>query len=75
MSDVNGSVGARVQELNSRSTDITSENVATQTLMSQFQDVDYTTAITQYQTLQTSLQASLEVTSKSLSMSLLNYIQ
>jgi flagellar hook-associated protein 3 FlgL len=75
VTDVNGSVGARVQELNDRSSDITTENVATQSLLSQFQDVDYTTAVTQYQTLQTSLQASLQVTSKTLSLSLLDYLQ
>ncbi len=74
VTDVNGSVGARVQELTSRATDVTSENVATQSLMSQFQDVDYPTAITRFQTLQTSLQASLQVTGKTLSLSLLNYL-
>jgi flagellar hook-associated protein 3 FlgL len=74
VTDVTGTVGARAQALSSQSTDISSENVATQSLLSQFQDVDYTTAVTTYQTLQTSLQASLEVTSKTLGMSLLNYL-
>jgi flagellin-like hook-associated protein FlgL len=74
VSDANATVGAQVQQLTNRSSDLSSQTLANQTLLSQFQDVNYTTAVTQYQTLQNSLQASLEVTSKSLSMSLLNYI-
>jgi flagellar hook-associated protein 3 FlgL len=74
VSDLQGVVGARTQELTARTTDISTQNVATQTLLSQFQDVDYTTAITQYQSLQNSLQASLEVTAKTSSLSLLDYL-
>jgi flagellar hook-associated protein 3 FlgL len=74
VSNLQGVVGARTQELTARTTDISTQNVATQSLLSQFQDVDYTTAITQYQSLQNSLQASLEVTAKSSSLTLLNYL-
>ena len=74
VSNLQGTVGARTQELNNRSASIQTENVATQSLLSQFQDVDYTTAITKYQALQNSLQASLQVTAKSLNLSLLNYL-
>ncbi len=74
VSDANASVGSQVQQLTSRSSDLSDQTLANQTLLSTFQDVNYTTAVTQYQTLQNSLQASLEVTSKTLSMSLLNYI-
>jgi flagellar hook-associated protein 3 len=74
VTDVNGSVGAQLQELSSRTTALSSQTLANKTLLSSFQDVDYTTAVTQYQTLQTALQASLEVTSKALSASLLDYI-
>jgi flagellar hook-associated protein 3 FlgL len=74
VSNVNGSVGAQLQELGNRSTDLSTQTLANKTLLSNFQDVDYTTAVTQYQTLQTGLQASLEVSAKSLSMSLLDYI-
>lgn len=67
-------VGARLQQLTSRSTDTDAQNVATQSLLSSFQDVDYATATTQYQALQTSLEASLRVTASSLHMSLLDYL-
>jgi flagellin-like hook-associated protein FlgL len=71
---VSGSVGAQLQDLGSRSSDLTSQTTANQTLLSTFQDVDYTTAATTYQTLQTNLQASLEVTASTLQLSLLNYV-
>jgi len=74
VSDVNGQVGAQLQNLANRSTDLSSQTLANQTLLSSFQDVDYASAVTQYQTLQTGLQAALEVTSKTISLSLLNYI-
>jgi len=74
VTDASGSVGAQLQELSNRSADLTSQTTANQTLLSSFQDVDYTTAATTYQTLQTSLQASLLVTANTLQISLLNYI-
>jgi flagellar hook-associated protein 3 FlgL len=74
VSDVNGQVGAQLQSLSSRSNDLSASTLANKTLLSSFQDVDYASAITQYQTLQTGLQASLEVTAKTLNLSLLNYI-
>ena len=74
VTDVSGSVGAQLQDLQSRSSDLSSQTLANQTLLSTFQDVDYTTAATTYQTLQTSLQASLLVTANTLQISLLNYI-
>ena len=69
-----GVVGARVQELTSRQATLATQATSTQSLLAQYQDVDYATTVTQYQTLQTSLQASLEVTSKTLSLSLADYL-
>jgi flagellar hook-associated protein 3 FlgL len=74
VSDVNGQVGAQLQALSSRSTELSSQTLANQTLLSNFQDVDYATAVTKYQTLQTGLQAALQVSGTTLNMSLLNYI-
>jgi flagellar hook-associated protein 3 FlgL len=74
VSNVNGAVGARLQELSGLSSSLSSQTTANKALMASFQDVDYTTAVTQYQTLQTGLQASLEVTARTLSLSLLDYI-
>ncbi len=67
-------VGARVDELASRSTAIAAQDTSNASLLSSFEDVDYATTVTQYQTLQTSLQASLEVTSRTLSLSLVDYL-
>jgi flagellar hook-associated protein 3 FlgL len=69
-----GTTGAKVQELTTRSNRIADENVATQALLSQLQDADMTTTITQFQTLQNSLQATLETTAKTLNLSLLDYL-
>lgn len=74
VTNVSGAVGAQLQDLSSRSSDLSSQTLANQTLLSTFQDVDYTTAATQYQTLQTNLQASLMVTASTLQLSLLNYV-
>ena len=71
---VRATAGAKSQELQGQATQITAENTATQTMLSQLQDVDYTTAITQYQTLQTSLQAALETAAQSPAMSLTDYL-
>ncbi|HWE04356.1 MAG TPA: hypothetical protein VG326_18270 [Tepidisphaeraceae bacterium] len=69
-----GAAGAQVQELQSRQDQITTENTATQSLMSQLSDTDFTAAITQFQTLQTALQATLETSARTLNESLLNFL-
>ncbi len=71
---VRATAGAKSQELQSQATQITAENTATQTMLSNLQDVDYTTAITQFQTLQTSLQAALETAAQNNNLSLANYL-
>jgi flagellin-like hook-associated protein FlgL len=69
-----GANGARLQAITSRQNNISDENIATTTLLSSLQDADYATAVTQFQTLQNSLQASLETTAKVLNLSLLNFL-
>jgi flagellin-like hook-associated protein FlgL len=69
-----GVAGAQVQEMQSRQDQITTENTATQSLMSQLSDTDFTAAITKFQTLQTSLQATLQTAAKTLNLSLLNFL-
>jgi len=66
--------GARLQDLNSRQTQTESQNAATTAALSNVQDVDYTEAITRFQTLQTALQASLQVAGKTLNMSLMDFL-
>jgi flagellar hook-associated protein 3 FlgL len=69
-----GVTGARVQELESRENSITDENISTQALISNLHDVDYTSAITQYTTLQTSLQASMQTTAQISNLSLMDFL-
>jgi flagellar hook-associated protein 3 FlgL len=69
-----GANGAQLQAITSRQGNITAGNLATTTLLSSLQDADYTTAVTQFQTIQTQLQASLLTASKVLRMSLLNFL-
>jgi flagellar hook-associated protein 3 len=69
-----GVAGAQVQEMQSRQEQITTQNTATQSLMSQLSNTDFTAAITKFQTLQTSLQATLETAAKTLNLSLINFL-
>ncbi len=71
---VRGDNGARVQEVQSRQTQLQDQNTATQSLLSSVQDADMTQTISQFQLLQTSLQASLTAASKSLQLSLLDFL-
>lgn len=73
--DTRGSAGAQVQEMQNLQDQITTENTATQSLMSQLSDTDFAAAISQFQTLQTSLQATLELAAQTLNLSLLDYLE
>jgi flagellar hook-associated protein 3 FlgL len=74
VTEVRGENGATIQQLQDRQTNLTAQNTATQSLLSTVQDANYTTVISQYETLQTSLQAGLEAASKTLQMSLLDFL-
>ena len=50
------------------------ENLATKSLLSNLQDTDFTTAVTRFQTLQTSLQANYQLAAKLQHMSLLDFL-
>jgi flagellar hook-associated protein 3 FlgL len=70
-----GQVGAQSRSLNAR-LDQTQQAVdATQTLLSELKDVDFTEAVTRFQEAQTALQASLMTGSQILNMSLLDFLQ
>jgi flagellar hook-associated protein 3 FlgL len=74
VSDVRGVAGAQVQDLQNRASELSSENLATQTFLSNIQDTNMTAAISQFQTLQTALQAALLTTVQSQYLSVLNYL-
>ncbi len=68
-------MGGLVQDLETRTdraTDLAIENLS---LMSDLKDTDYAEAITQYQALQTALQANLQTGATMLSMSLLDFLR
>jgi flagellin-like hook-associated protein FlgL len=71
---VRGETGARIQELDSRQSNLQDENLATTGLLSNLKDTDFTAAISQFQTLQTSLQASLQSTARILNLSLMDFL-
>jgi flagellar hook-associated protein 3 FlgL len=73
--NVRGSAGAAAQEVQARTTTLQGQNTATQALLSQLTDVDYTSAVSTYQTLQTSLQAALQTSGLVLNMpSLMSFL-
>ncbi len=71
---IRGEAGATSQELAARATEISNQNVATNSLLSSLQDTDFTTAITKFQTLQTALQATLQSAGKTLHLSLMDFL-
>jgi flagellar hook-associated protein 3 FlgL len=50
------------------------ENLSTTKLLSDLKDVDFTEAITRFQTLQTALQAGLQTTSRVMNLSLMDFL-
>ena len=71
---VRGETGARVQSLEARQGRLEDQDVATKALLSTLADVDMTEAISRFQTLQTSLQASMQTGASILNMSLLDFL-
>jgi flagellar hook-associated protein 3 FlgL len=71
---VRGETGARVQELDARQNRLADENLSTTKLLSDLKDVDFTEAISRFQTLQTALQAGMQTTSRVLNLSLMDFL-
>jgi flagellin-like hook-associated protein FlgL len=63
-----------VQDLQTRQDRLDEQNIATQSLLSQIEDTDYTAAIAKFQTLQTTLQASLATAQRVMNLSLLDFL-
>lgn len=72
---IRGEVGARVQAFESRSESLKDQNLTTQALLSELEDTDFTDAIIKFQTLQTSLQASMQATGQTLNLSLMDFLR
>jgi flagellin-like hook-associated protein FlgL len=69
-----GQTGARVQEMEARHGRLEDQNVATKSLLSSLSDTDFTEAVAKFQTLQNSLQATLQTTGQILDLSLLDFL-
>ncbi len=69
-----GQIGSRAQAVRSRFLQTESAVDATDILLSEMRDVDYTEAVTKFQQAQTALQASLLTGSQSLNLSLLDFL-
>lgn len=69
-----GVVGAREQSIDARKTSAADENTALQAALSLLQDTDMTSAITNFQQLQTSYQAALQTSQKTRNLSLLDFL-
>jgi flagellar hook-associated protein 3 FlgL len=72
---IRGEVAARVKDFETRQERLDDQNIATKALLSNLEDTDYNEAITRFTSLQTALQAQLMTTSRTLSMSLLDFLQ
>jgi len=72
--DVQGQAGAIVQANTGQQTELQNQSVATNTFLSSVQDTNFASAISQFQLLQTSLQAALETTAQSNQYTLLDYL-
>jgi flagellar hook-associated protein 3 FlgL len=70
-----GSSAALVQELESRQERLADQNVATKALLSELEDTDFNDAIIRFQTLQTSLEASMRTIGATLQLSLLDFLR
>ncbi|HEY0007538.1 MAG TPA: flagellin, partial [Tepidisphaeraceae bacterium] len=70
-----GEVGAQVKGIEARSDRLVDQNLATKALLSDLEDTDFNEAISKFSLLQTSLQASMQVTGKTLDMSLMDFIR
>jgi flagellin-like hook-associated protein FlgL len=72
--EYNGQAGAAQKELTSTQTNLTQQTTATQSLISQLQNVNYAQAVSQFQTLQTAMQASLQTAASTLQLTLLDFL-
>ncbi len=71
---VRGEVGAQIKELDGRLDRLEDQNIASQALLSELEDVDYTEAVTRFQLLQTTLEANLKTLGTILDLSLLDFL-
>lgn len=74
VTNTHGAVGANLQQIGDQQAQMSTENVATQSLLSTLQDTDFATAVTQFQQMQNALQATLQTAARSLNLNLMNFL-
>ena len=67
--------GARLQNFDARLTRLEDQNVATKEVLSRLEDADYAETVTRFQSLQNSLQASLQTTSQVFGLTLFDFLR
>ncbi len=72
---IRGEVGAKVKDIETRQLRLEDQNLTTKALLSEIEDADFNEAITRFSLLQTSLQASLQTTGQTLSLSLIDFLR
>ncbi|NIA21934.1 MAG: hypothetical protein GWP05_08240, partial [Anaerolineaceae bacterium] len=70
-----GAVGARMQLLDSARERVEDQMLQIESLLSETRDLDYVEAVSRLQMLQTTFQASLQVTANILPMSLMDFLR
>ncbi len=75
MQRVQGQIAAQAGQMADREERVETEVLATQVLQSDVRDVDFTEAVIRYQQLQNALQANLTTASKTMNLSLLDYLR
>lgn len=74
MSAVQGMAGAQATAMSAQQTNVSAQNTTLQSMLSNVQSVNETTAISQFQQLQTSLQAALEVAGQTMNENLWDFL-
>lgn len=71
---IRGTVGVRMQSLELSKKRVEDEKLQVEGLLSEVRDLDYASAVSRFQTLQTTFQASLKTTANVLPLSLLDFL-
>lgn len=72
---IRGSVGVRMQSLESTQTRLEDEQLQIKGLLSEVRDLDYADAVARFQTLQSTFQASLHTAATTLPLSLMDFLR
>ncbi len=72
---IRGIIGARAQAMSSKRQQIEDASITTEVLLSDVQDIDYASAVTELQSSLSQMQASLQTSSQLLNLSLMDFLR